>query len=76
MIDYISHIQSPLTEQDYNLFIKAVSEKGNEAAALIWIDWYFDFTKNPKNKITTEQKNKMIEAIEKNKFRILKALKK
>lgn len=74
-MNYIAHIQSPLTKQDCNLFIKALETKGNEATAYIWIQWYFDFKNNPQNIITEVQKERMAEAIEQNKLRIFKAIK-
>lgn len=76
MINYISHIQSPLTEQDCNLFIEALSKKGNEATAFVWINWYFDFKKDPKNEISTDFHEKITEAVEKNKIRIFNAIRK
>nr|DAS00881.1 MAG TPA: hypothetical protein [Caudoviricetes sp.] len=37
MKDYISHIQSPLSNDDYSLFMKAVSTEGSEATAYLWV---------------------------------------
>lgn len=72
----INHIQSPLTEQDTNLFIKAVTTKGNEETAYLWIQWWFDFKNDKNNEFTEEQQQKIINAIEQNKLRIFKAIKK
>ena len=69
MKDYISHIQSPLSNDDYNLFMKAVSTKGSEATAYLWVQWYFDFKNDPKN-LTEEQSFSMAEAVQKNAKRI------
>lgn len=75
MKEYISHIQSPLSKQDYDLFIKAVNTKGMEATAYYWIEWYFDF-KNDPNNLTDEQRFSMAEAVQKNALRIHRELKK
>ena len=71
MKDYISHIQSPLSNDDYNLFMKAVSTEGSEATAYLWFHWYFDFKNVPKN-LTEEQSFSMAEAVQKNAERIYK----
>ena len=60
MKEYISNIQSPLSKQDYDSFMKAVNTKGLEATAHYWIEWYFDF-KNDPNNLTDEQRFSMAE---------------
>ena len=75
MKEYISNIQSPLSKQDYDSFMKAVNTKGLEATAHYWIEWYFDF-KNDPNNLTDEQRFSMAEAVQKNALRIHRELKK
>ncbi len=75
MKEYISHIQSPLSKQDYDLFMKAINTKGMEATAFYWIEWYFDF-KNDPNNLTDEQRFSMAEAVQKNALRIHRELNK
>ena len=74
MKEYISNIQSPLSKQDYDSFMKVVNTKGMEAAAFYWIEWYFDFKNDPKN-LTEEQSFSMAEAVQKNAKRIYKSRK-
>lgn len=75
MVHYISHIQSPLSKQDFDLFIRALTTKGEEATAFIWIQWWFDFKKQNEGRIKAEYLNEIAEAIDKNSPRIFKQVK-
>ncbi|MGV2452421.1 UNVERIFIED_CONTAM: hypothetical protein POZ17_19615 [Ralstonia mannitolilytica] len=73
---YFSHISKCITEDECNMFIKAVSSQGVEAIGSQWLDWWFDYKNDPSNIIRPWLKEKMIDAAEKNSFRIANVLRK
>lgn len=71
---YFSHISKCITEDECNMFIKAVSLQGVEAIGSQWLEWWFEYKNDPSNNIRPDLKEKMIDAAERNSFRIASAI--
>lgn len=65
-----SNISHNLTEDEAELFIKAVSIEGNEAAGFFWYQYWFDYKKDPKNTIAPYLFDKITKAMEANGARL------
>jgi hypothetical protein len=70
--DFVSHISSPLTQDDADLFIKAVSDKGKEAVAFFWYHYWFEHKANPNNIVAPHLLEKIDAAMFKNSKRLQK----
>ncbi|MCG8902419.1 DUF1738 domain-containing protein [Tenacibaculum finnmarkense] len=70
------NIPSVISNYEADLFIKAISTKGNEVTAYFWLQWWFDYKNEPLFDIPDDLRKKMTESAEKNSLRILAELKK
>lgn len=73
-LNMTSHMSDNLSETERDWYLKAVNTKGIEATSMIYLDWWYYYSKDPNNTIKDEYRKVMDDAFYKNISRVQKKL--